>query len=94
MRRSNYFILIQCLIAVALCIHAEPAAAEYQLTVVTDRPDAIYSVGENVRFKVTLTKDKEPVTKGGISYILNNDGTDILAQGVLDCTGWPCRSFS
>jgi cephalosporin-C deacetylase-like acetyl esterase len=61
----------------------------YQLTVAADRPGAIYSTGEQVCFIVTVQLDGKPVNDGGVSYVLSNDGTDILAQGDMVCTGEP-----
>ncbi len=64
-----------CLTA-TLCVAAQARAAEpsYKLTVVTDRPDALYAVGQQVEFKVTLQEGNQPVHKGRVSYVLDNDG--------------------
>lgn len=42
------------LVVLALSIPARDTEKEYELKVVTDRPDAVYSLGETATFLVTL----------------------------------------
>lgn len=53
-------------------IAADPAG--YQLSVTTDRPDALYAVGETVAYTISLTKDGKPVEEGEVSWTLSKDG--------------------
>ena len=55
-------------------VKARAAEQTYQLSVVTDRPAAIYSVGEKVKFLVTLKKGGHQATEGKISYTVDKDG--------------------
>ncbi len=48
----------------------------FQLKVVTDRADAIYETNATARFLVTLTKGKQSVTEGTVSYIVDDFITD------------------
>ncbi|MBN1341691.1 MAG: acetylxylan esterase [Phycisphaerae bacterium] len=69
---------------------AQAAAAQsVKLDVLTDRPDALYHVGQTVTFNVSLLVDKKPLADGQISYVLSNDGHGVLAQGTLALTGKP-----
>jgi cephalosporin-C deacetylase-like acetyl esterase len=44
--------------------------AEVKLAVRTDRPEAIYEVGENVAFLIELTEDGRPVREAEVAYKL------------------------
>lgn len=48
----------------------------YELKVVTDRPEAIYKQGEEIKFEVTLLKDKQPIHEGEVGYRLDKDTLD------------------
>ena len=54
-------------------VNVRAAEPTYQLSVVTDRPAAIYSVGEKVRFLVTLKKGGQPATEGKVSYTVDKE---------------------
>ena len=59
------------LLVFAACLHAaEPAV---QVSVVTDRPDAIYSVGQPVRFLVTV-KQEGQAADGEVVCTIDKDG--------------------
>ena len=63
------------------------AAGKLALSVSTDRPDAIYSTGEEVCFEVKLTRGAEAVKTGSASYVLSEDGLKQLAAGAVDLSG-------
>jgi len=71
--------------AMLVCADADPQTASYGLTVTTDRSDAIYHVGETVKFQVTLSGEPDSVKDGIVSYVLSNDGTDVLGNGKVVC---------
>lgn len=48
----------------------------------TDRPDAIYKVGEKAIFRVTLA-DKAPCAPGELAWTLTLDGAKELGHGTL-----------
>ena len=48
---------------------AEPA---YQLKVVTDPPEALYEVGQEAKFMISLSRGGEPVLTGKVSYSIND----------------------
>ena len=58
-----------------------PGYAQGQLTVVTDRPKAIYDIGEPAKFVIAWKGDNAPDTE--ISYILDKDGMPPITQGKL-----------
>ena len=47
-------------------VSARGAEPKIALSVVTERPDALYSVGEKVGFVVTLTEDGRPACEGQV----------------------------
>jgi cephalosporin-C deacetylase len=57
--------LSSCLVA------AEPG---YKLSVVTDRPDAMYSVGQQAKFLVTLKQGDQPASDAEIVCMIDKDG--------------------
>ncbi len=64
-------------------VSAQAAEPKSKLSVVTDRPDALYGVGEKVGFVVTLEADGRPVREGLVSYTLTIDGAKQVASGTL-----------
>lgn len=62
---------------------AQPAAVAdtYKLKVVTDRPEAIYKVGERAIFQVTLVKGEVPVEGVELTFRLSNDGYQVVEEG-------------
>jgi len=48
---------------------AEPA---YSVRVVTDRDDALYKVGGEATFLITVSRGKERVTEGSVSFVVDN----------------------
>jgi cephalosporin-C deacetylase len=59
---------------------AEPT---YQLTVVTDRPEAIYAVGEQAKFRVSLKHQGQPVDEAQVAVLLDKDGMPPARQEKL-----------
>jgi len=73
------------LFALAFATAAEPKTA---LIVATERPDALYSVGEKVGFVVTLTDDGRAASNGQVQYTLSLDGARTIASGAATlCEG-------
>lgn len=60
------------------------AAAQCQISVATDRADALYQVDDEVRFLVTVTENKQPVKNGQVTYVLTEDGAVQLAKGSVE----------
>lgn len=48
---------------------AEPA---YSVKVVTDRADALYDVGDEVTFLISVSIDDEPVTTGNVAFVVDD----------------------
>ncbi|MFK7779099.1 MAG: acetylxylan esterase [Gimesia sp.] len=60
-------------LAIIFSIHSGVIAADsYQLNVVTDRPDAIYKTGEEVRFLISMTQNGKPVSGQTVTYQIDN----------------------
>ncbi|EMI21834.1 cephalosporin-C deacetylase, partial [Rhodopirellula maiorica SM1] len=53
------------------------AAETFSLSIVTDRDDALYKVGEEAAFLVTLEKEGKSVEQGSLSYVVD----DFLKSG-------------
>ena len=79
------------LTCVILAIPFAPAGAEGKLalSVSTDRPDAIYSTGDEVCFQVKLSRGAEAVKTGSVGFVLSEDGLDQLDAGSVDLSGEP-----
>lgn len=58
-------------------------ATKLSLKVVTDRPDAIYKVGDKVSYSVTLLKEGQPVAGAELKYTLSKDGYVTLEESKL-----------
>ncbi len=72
MLRLRFALSLALLVSCSLAARAaEPAC---QLTVVTDRPEALYRVGDTARFLVSLKQGKEAVTGVEVTYVLDKDG--------------------
>ena len=98
--RFALFFLIVFLIEVSL--NAQPSEKLVKVAVAPDHADWIYSKGENVKFKVTVTKNCEPLQNVKIRYevgpemiaptikdtALLKDGSIIIAGGTLKEAGF------
>ncbi len=80
--RRFQWILYLALPAVAFAQSA-PSTETAQLTVVTDRPDALYHAGDPVTFKITLQRPPDTGEPGPITYTLSNDGEGKITEGKL-----------
>lgn len=76
------FDIRRCLFLI-VCVHATSvighlhAADEYSVTVVTDRDDALYEVGDEATFLITVKNGEQPVGEGTVSYTID----DFLSGG-------------
>lgn len=71
--RLNRF--LRPLLTLALCLmlaQAATAADKYELKVVTDRPDAIYKVGETAHFLISLNKNGKPAVGETVTYTVDD----------------------
>ena len=63
---------------------AEPTTqAAVRVTVVTDRPQAIYTIGERVHFLISIKADPLPAADTEVGYILDKDGMPPVTEGKL-----------
>ncbi|MBN2295138.1 MAG: acetylxylan esterase [Pirellulales bacterium] len=67
-----------------LMLPAVALAASVKLDVNTEHPNAIYKMGEDVKFIVSISSDKKPVTTGTVRYVLNEDGLNKLGEGKVE----------
>lgn len=80
--RFQSFDMRHCLV-VLVCVQATlltdylHAADTYSVTVVTDRDDALYEVGEEAAFLITVKHGEQPVRDGKVSYRID----DFLNEG-------------
>ncbi len=71
-----------CLIVAALTLAGQVWAADtVDVSVVTDRPDAMYQCGEQAKFLVSVKKDNAAVTSGEFTYTLTLDGARKITDG-------------
>lgn len=83
--KQTFAILIGCSLWLNSAVGAAPEPA-YKLFVVTDRPNALYSCGEKVRFRVSLTASNAVVDAATVNFRLDHDGMPPVQDGVLTLT--------
>lgn len=66
---------------------ANKAPAEYELSVVTDRPDALYKKGETVTFQVALQHNQQPAGDETVMWTISKDGVAPIETGKLKLVG-------
>ncbi|OGV39610.1 MAG: hypothetical protein A2020_02790 [Lentisphaerae bacterium GWF2_45_14] len=78
-----------CTLGVFLFLGISVSAAEYVLDVKTDRPEALYSTGEKIKFKVLLTEDGKPVSGKTVNYSIARDGARETTRGKITSSEEP-----
>lgn len=68
---------------------ASPILAATSISVLTDRTDALYGVGDMVTFRISVVSDDTAVTTGSVAYSLTNDGWSTLATDSVTLSGEP-----
>ena len=92
-RRLQRLMRRMCFAAlIATTANVARAEEAYQLKVVTDRADAIYETNATAKFLVTVTKGKQAVTEGKVSYIVDDFITEVpppndFSKGVISLDG-------
>ncbi len=76
-------VILSMILSGARAVMAQQPAAKVTLKVVTDRPDAIYKVGDKVAFSVTLLKEGQPATGVELKCALSKDGYKTLEESKL-----------
>ena len=80
-------LLLALLLLTSTAIAAAPATAtkapKLVVSVDTDRPEAIYKLGEEVQFRVQVKQGSKPVTQGKVSYTLDDEGPNRVAAGSI-----------
>jgi X-X-X-Leu-X-X-Gly heptad repeat protein len=74
-------ILLAAIVMIAGAVQA--AVVKSPVSVVTDRPDAIYAKNDPITFNVKVLSDDAPAT-GKINFVISNDGTGSLKSGSAD----------
>ncbi|NLY02802.1 MAG: acetylxylan esterase [Rhodopirellula sp.] len=70
----------------ALASHLLAAEPPFAVSVATERPDALYEIGDEVRFLIQARQGDKPVTVGEVRYTLNEDGVNPLGSGTVELT--------
>ncbi len=78
MRLLHRWLFVCLLLVPSLLAAAEPAV---QLSVTTDRPEALYSMGEQAGFLVKLSGDAAAIEGTEVSFILDKDGMPPVIEG-------------
>ena len=74
---------------VVACAVASAQAAKFDVAVKTDKPAAVYALGEEVQFLVNVSQDGKPVTEGIVDYILTDDGLNRVLAGTVSLEKQP-----
>lgn len=84
MKRAVLVILaLAILLGAAQAAKRDTTAADgYKIHAVTDRPEALYKIGEKVTFRVTLSKDDKPLN-AEVAYTISDDGVYQQDSGTL-----------
>lgn len=82
MRFRRLGLALGLLLQVGLCT-ASAAESTYELSVVTDRPEALYAVGEQAKFRVSLKLAGQLVNEGQVAVLLDKDGMPPTRQEKL-----------
>ena len=72
----RWLFLIICVHATSLLSHLT-AADQYSLSIVTDRADALYEVGDQATFQITVNNGERPAGEGTVSFAID----DFLVAG-------------
>ena len=67
----------------------EAAQAKVTVSVKTERADALYKKGEEVRFLVTVAQGSQPITTGQVAYVLDIDGLSPQGKGTVELSDKP-----
>jgi cephalosporin-C deacetylase len=84
MRRLTNCLSVVLWFALLGVVSAQVQAPKATISVMTDRPNAVYAVGEKVRFIVTVEKGGQPVREGKVAYSLTIDGAKQIGRGTAD----------
>jgi len=83
--------MIRCLLfsALTLSLAAQtvptaPPKPTLTIKAITDRPSAVYKVGETVRFDITVSQDGKPLAEGKVQCSLSKDGIEPRKTEILD----------
>jgi cephalosporin-C deacetylase len=69
----RFFVTLALMIALAAVTTVLQAAdPAYSLKVVTDRPDALYKVGEEAVFLISVSQGDKAVTEGSVSFVVDD----------------------
>lgn len=79
-------------LALIATVNLQAAEPTYQITVVTDREDALYDAGEQAQFLISVLKDGEAVSEGTVSFAVDDFVTEYppksdFPAGIHDLTG-------
>jgi cephalosporin-C deacetylase-like acetyl esterase len=72
--RRRTLILLPLVVLCCLTVSLTAAEPSCRLSVVTDPAEAIYTVGQQAKFVVSLTKDGQPVADAEVVCVLDTDG--------------------
>ena len=71
-------VMIICLLSPSITL-----AAPISLDVSTEQSDAVYKIGDEVKFIIRATRDGQPLTGATATYTLSEDGINVIDQGVV-----------
>ena len=84
-------VMLTCLLLLAnqVDVQAQKADAKYAVKVVTERKNALYEMGDEVKFLVTVTRDSQPVESGKLDYVIDDEGPNQFERGSISLNGQP-----
>lgn len=89
-RDSLHFVCV-LVAALPLAAWAQGEPGPLVVTVVTDRPEAMYHCGEEARFLISAHRGDAAVIAGQLRYTLTLDGGTVLGQGTGEFAAEPVR---
>jgi cephalosporin-C deacetylase-like acetyl esterase len=70
-----------CVLGLARTTFPEDAPPKVAVSVVTDRTDALYHVGEKAAFSIEVKREEQSGQEGAVTYALSLDGAGDLGRG-------------
>lgn len=68
-------------------LSAQQGASPLTLKVMTDKPDAVYRIGESVTFSIEVVSDNKPVESGSVTCVVSKDGIEPQSPKALPLAG-------
>jgi len=91
MKQKNYMLLFELLFLSGGWIYGLYAADSLKITVIPDKPDYLYSLGDTAVFKITVQNQGRLQLPARLDYRLTEDGERLIKEGTLELKKFPAE---